>query len=381
MSTPTFDLGGIGKTPKILIEWLRGLAWGKLQPFATLIIAIVAAFLMGSVVLLVIGQNPILAYKELIWGVLGTSYGRADALVKATPLLLVSLGIIVAFRGDTFNIGGPGQLIMGAGLTTFMMLKLEGLPSLLLITIGLLSGTVAGALWGGLAGLLKAKFAVNEILSTIMLNYVAIQIMNFLLRGPMIDPVQIEQGTHVAQSPPIPLESYLPRLLPPTRIHSGLIIALILAILTYFFLWRTAIGFRIRAVGAGRRACEFAGINVALYSALALTISGAFCGLAGAIEILGIHHRMMDGISGGYGFSGIVVAQFAGLHPIGAIASSILFGGLLVGADKMQRAVQIPSTMIEMLNGLVLLFILGRGLWTKRVTYQSSAAPETTKKE
>jgi len=339
---------------------------GKIKSSAALLIAIVGAFVAGSIVLLIIGQNPLIAYKELILGIVGTSYSRADTLVKATPLLIVAIAIIISFRSDMINIGGPGQMIIGAGFTTFVVLQLNYLPSVVLITLGLLAGLVAGAIWGGIAGFLHARFEVNEILSTTMLNYVAIQIMNYLLRGPMIDPVQIEQGTRIAQSPPIPVESYLPRLMPPTRLHGGLIIALVITVLAYFFLWRTTIGFRMRAVGAGKRACKFAGINVAVYSALALTISGALCGLAGAIEILGVHHRMMDGIEGGYGFSGIVVALFADLNPFGAIVSSVLFGGLLVGANAMQRAVQIPSTMVEMLNGFVLLFVLARSVLVGR---------------
>jgi ABC-type uncharacterized transport system permease subunit len=348
------------------VPWLSSLPWTKLQSLMALIAAVLAAFLVGSIVLLAVGQNPLEAYGQLIQGVLGTAHGRADALVKATPLLLVALGIIVAFRCSMINIGAEGQLLMGALFTTFTVIQLQGLPGYLIITLGMLAGVVAGAVWGGIAGLLRARFGVNEILSTTMLNYVAVQLVNYLLRGPMIDPVQIEQGTLVAQSAPIPSESYLLRLMPPTRLHLGFLIALLLAGLTYFLLWRTTIGFRIRAVGAGKLACKFAGINVPLYSAIALAISGAFAGLAGAIEILGVHHRMMDGVSGGYGFSGIVVALFADLNPLGAILSSILFGGLLVGADKMQRTTQIPSTMVEILNGLVLLFVLARSVWTRR---------------
>ncbi|MDP3046526.1 MAG: ABC transporter permease, partial [Chloroflexota bacterium] len=228
----------------------------------------------------------------------------------------------------------------------------------------------AGMAWGFVPGILKARLGVNEILSTIMMNAIALQLMNWLLRGPMIDPAGVKAGTFLAQSERIPEQAWLPRLIPQTLLHGGAILAVILAVVVYIFLWRTTIGYRIRAVGLNPDAARYAGINVPFYQALSLTLAGGFAGLAGVVEVVGVQHRLLQGITGGYGFSGIVAALFGGLHPLGAIPASFLFGGLLVGADKMQRAVQVPSALIDTLLGLVVLFVVGSGIITKRLTSQ-----------
>jgi simple sugar transport system permease protein len=199
-----------------------------------------------------------------------------------------------------------------------------------------------------------------------MLNAIALQLMNFLLRGPMLDPEQIAAGTNVPQSATLPLQVWLPRLVPRTLLHAGLILAIVLAILVYIFLWRTTIGYRIRAVGLNPSAARYAGIPVKRYMALAMILSGAFAGLAGAVEVTGIHHRMIEGLTGGYGFTGIVAALFGKLHPLGAIPASIIFGGLLVGADKMQRTVQVPSSLVVAVNGLIVLFVVASDYFVRR---------------
>ena len=166
-------------------------------------------------------------------------------------------------------------------------------------------------------------------------------------------------GTFLAQSERLPEQVWLPRLVPQTLLHAGAIIAVVLAVVVYIFLWRTTIGYRIRAVGLNPDASRYAGINVPFYQALSLTLAGGFAGLAGVVEVIGVQHRLLEGITSGYGFTGIVAALFGGLHPLGLIPASWLFGGLLVGADKMQRAVQVPSSLIDALLGLVVLFVVG----------------------
>ncbi len=329
--------------------------------FATLI-----ALAFGAILLLFLGVNPLEAYGALFQGAFGTTSGITQTLAKATPLLLVALGICIAFRAGVINIGGEGQIILGAIGASAVALALPNLPGILLIPLALTAGALAGAFWGGIAGVLKARFGVNEILSTVMLNAIALQLMNFLLRGPMLDPEQIAAGTNVPQSATLPLQVWLPRLVPRTLLHAGLILAIILAILVYIFLWRTTIGYRIRAVGLNPSAARYAGIPVKRYMALALILSGAFAGLAGAVEVTGIHHRMIEGLTGGYGFSGIVAALFGKLHPLGAIPASIIFGGLLVGADKMQRTVQVPSSLVVAVNGLIVLFVVASDYFVRR---------------
>jgi simple sugar transport system permease protein len=215
-------------------------------------------------------------------------------------------------------------------------------------------------------GILKARLKVNEILSTIMMNSIALQFMYLLIRGPLMDPAGVASGTFLAQSAALPRQAWLPRLVPQTLLHAGAILAVILAVAVYFFLWRTTIGYRIRAVGLNPDASRHSGINVPFNQALSLTLAGGFAGLAGAIEIMGVQHRLLDGITGGYGFTGIVAALLGGLHPLGVIPASILFGGLLVGANEMQRSVQVPSSLINVILGLVVLFVSGSAIWSRR---------------
>jgi len=362
------------------------------------IASFLGALLVGAFILILLDVSPFTAYYELITGAFTTKNGLADTLVKATPLLLVALGIVIAFRGGVINIGAEGQLVVGALLTTFLVLQFgELLPGWLIIIIGLIGGMLMGGIWGAIPGYLKARLQVNEILSTIMMNQIAIQVGFYLLRGPMIDPAELEAGTNIPHSARLPKPADMPRftdvaqslgfterakelnltgftaeiyglLIEPTRLHTGFILAIIMAIFVYVFMWRTTIGYRIRAVGLNPNASRYAGINVPQYVTLSMALSGAFAGLAGAVEILGLHHRMFEppAVSAGYGFTGIVVALFGRLHPLGAIPSAILFGGLLVGGDKMQRAMQIPQVLVTTILGLVVLFVVSTEYISRR---------------
>lgn len=341
-------------------------AFGSVIDALLPVAAVLLAFLVGVFLLLALGADPFAAYYALINGALGNVSGITQALTKATPLLLVGVGICIAFRGGVINIGGEGQIIVGAIAATAFSLALRTAPGWLLLPLTLLVGALAGAIWGGIAGLLKARLGVNEILSTVMLNQIALQLMNFLLRDLMLDPKQVAAGTNIPQSEALPEQVWLLRLVPRTLFHSGFIVAVVLAILVYFLLWRTTIGYRIRAVGLNAAAARYAGIPVATYLTMSLVLSGAFAGLAGAVEVTGVHHRMLEGLSGGYGFSGIVAALFGKLHPLGAIPASFLFGALLVGADKMQRTIQVPNALVTVLNGLVVLFVVASELYARR---------------
>ncbi len=264
------------------------------------ILATLAALAIGAVMLLLLRVNPITAYRALLEGAFGSTNAVAETLVKATPLLFVGLGICIAFRGAVINIGGEGQMVVGALLATVVGLTLTDWPGWLVVSLALLAGFVGGAIWGGIPGLLKAYFNVNEILSTIMMNAIAVQGMNFLLRGPMIDPAQAELASKIPQTARL-IEAYrLPRLVP-TRLHLGALIAVILAILVYILLWRTTLGYRIRAVGQNPHASRYAGISVKRHVVMALLLSGAFAGLAGATQVYGVNYRMItDGSATGF---------------------------------------------------------------------------------
>jgi general nucleoside transport system permease protein len=343
------------------VDWAN-LAFNVLLPFAGVIVAL----LIGAIMLVILKADPIAAYAALFKGGFGTSYGWTSTLVKATPLLLVGLGICIAFRANVINIGGEGQIIAGAMMGTWFPLTFHTWPGWLLIPASMIMGFLAGAAWGFIPGILKARLHVNEILSTIMMNSIAQQLMNILLQGPLMDPAGVSAGTFLPQSAALPAQVWLPRLVPRTLLHAGAIVAVVLAFVVYLFLWRTTIGYRIRAVGLNPDASRYSGINVPFHQALSMTLAGGFAGLAGVIEVIGVQHRLMEGLTSGYGFTGIVAALLGGLHPLGLIPASILFGGLLVGGDTMQRAVQVPSSLIGALLGLVVLFVSGSALWSRR---------------
>jgi simple sugar transport system permease protein len=285
-------------------------------------------------------------------------YGITEILVRSVPLILIALGISVAFRSGILNIGAEGQIQIGIISAAAVAIAFPGLPKQVLLPLVLLTGTVGGAFWGGIAGALKARLGVNEILSTVMLNYIAAQIYGFLLRGPMIDPAELTVGSGTPQSVRLPKSAWLDRLIPGTRLHAGLIIALVMAVLVFILLWRTAAGFRLRASGAEPKAAKYAGIRVEQSLVAAMLISGGFAGLAGAVELTGVHRRAIEAISSGYGFSGIVVALFGGLHPAFIVPSAVFFGLLLIGADMTQRAMSVPANMVYVLQGAIILSIV-----------------------
>jgi simple sugar transport system permease protein len=349
------------KPRKLRFSW-QNLLFSAVLPLLGMLLAL----LIGAVLLLILKVNPLTAYGAMLSGALGNVSGLTQMLVKATPLLLVGLGICIAFRASVINIGGEGQIIAGALLATWFPLAFRTWPGWLLIPATLLMGFLGGAIWGFIPGILKAKLKVNEILSTVMMNAIALQLMNLMIRKVLMDPAGISSGTYLAQSERLPEQVWLARLVPQTMLHSGAIIAVLLAVVVYVLLWRTTIGYRIRAVGLNPDASRFSGIQVPFYQALSLTLAGGFAGIAGAIEVIGVQHRLLEGITSGYGFSGIVAALFGGLHPLGTIPAAILFGGLLVGGDKMQRAVQVPNSLIDVILGLVVLFVVGSALWSRR---------------
>lgn len=360
----------------------------RIFDFAPSLLALLAALAVASIFLLAMSANPLDAYGSMLQGAFGSENATAETLVKAIPVLFVAIGICVAFRGGVINIGGEGQMIAGAiaGVTTLLLLP--DAPSIVLLPVGLIAGFLMGALYGGLAGFLKAYFNVNEILSTIMLNQIAVQLMNFLLKGVLLEPSEVGIN-HIPKTARIVEQAQLPRLsihfpdglaqlfnmtnpdiFAKTRLHYGLILAIILAILIYILLWRTTIGYRIRAVGENERASRYAGINVKRQMILSMFIAGGFAGLAGIVQVMGLQYRLQtDGSAAGFtanaGFNGIVAALFGSLNPLGAIPASIFFGGLLVGAQKMQRDLGVPAALITAINGVIVVFVVSSQIFSR----------------
>ncbi|HEX2621048.1 MAG TPA: ABC transporter permease [Phototrophicaceae bacterium] len=355
------------------------------------IVALLAALLVSAVMLLMMNINPLDAYHSMVLGAFGTENATAETLVKAIPILFVATGICIAFRGGIINVGGEGQMIMGALAGVSATIVLKDAAGWIIIIGSLIAGFTAGALYGGLVGVLKAYFNVNEVLSTIMLNQVSAQIMNFLLNGPLLDPA--EAGVNkIPKTARIPEAAELPRffislpqsvadllhldhatLFDRTRLHYGLVIAIGCAVITYVLLWRTIVGYRIRAVGYNPAASRYAGIRVQRYTVLAMLLAGGLAGLAGVVQVLGLQFRLQTdgsatGFTGNAGFNGIVAALFGGLNPFGAIPASILFGGLLVGAQKMQRDIGVSASLVTAVNGIIVLFIVSSQYFVRRGT-------------
>nr|WP_321262686.1 ABC transporter permease [uncultured Sphaerochaeta sp.] len=323
-----------------------------------IILAILAAMLIGSVILLTIGADVFKTYMVILFEPLKTTLQFTEVLIRAIPLTIIALGISVAYRSGIINIGGEGQMAMGILGTTAVALAFPELPKPILLPMAVLAGAMAGGVWGFIPGILKAKLQVSELLSTVMLNYIAAQFYTFMLRGPFLDPAELTMGSGTPQSMRLSRGIWLDRFLKGTRLHTGIFFALLLALLIFFLLWKTNYGYKMRAAGASARAAKYGGISVTWYLVIAMVISGAFAGMAGAIEIAGVHRRAIEGITGGYGFSGIVVALFGGLHPAGIIPASFFFGLLIVGADMTQRMVGVPANMVNVLQGVIILVIV-----------------------
>ncbi len=325
--------------------------------------AIVAALAVVAVLIGLAGINPIDAYAALVNGSLGSLNGISETLVRATPLMLIGLGIAVAFRAGMWNIGAEGQLLLGAIGATVVGLYLPPLPGLIHIPLVMLGGFALGLVWAAIPGYLKAKRGVNEIVVTIMMNYLAVFLLSYLVTGPLRDNSRVPP---MPQSPLLATSALLPKLIPATRAHAGFLIAILAAIAVWFVLERTTLGYEIKAVGANPTAARYGGINAILTATVAMMLSGGLAGLAGMGEISGVHRYLLEGISPGYGYLAIAVALFGGLNPVGIVFSALFFGALMVGAESMQRAVGVPIATIYMLQGLVVIFVLARRVLRRR---------------
>src|SRR6266571_2149881 len=344
--------------------------------------AAVLALLVGAVLMLAFGANPATGYHALLTGALGGTYALTSTAVKAVPLLLVGAGICIAFRANMLNIGGEGQIAMGGLAATATALAVPSLPAVVLVPLVLLAGAAGGAVWGAIPGAFKAYFNVNEILSTIMLNLVAVQLMNYLLAGPLVAKSGYAVGGLIPQTRLLSKNSWLPTLIAGTQLHLGVLIAVLLAVAVYLLLWRTGLGFRIRAVGLSREASRYAGMSVKRTMTLAMTLAGALSGVARAMLVFGsISHRMvtdgtLTGFTGNAGFNGIVVALFAGLHPLWTVVTSFLFAGLLVGGTSMQVVTGVPSDLVTAINGVVVVLVVSVAYLRRRASARAHTSEQ-----
>jgi general nucleoside transport system permease protein len=278
----------------------------------------------------------------------------ADALVRATPLIIAGLAVAFAFRGGVFNIGAEGQLLVGAIAATAVTLASQELLGRLSVVLALIAGAIAGAAWAWIAAELKRRFHVLEIISTIMLNFIAIHLVSFLVRGPLQEPTRIYPQTETFAT-----SGRFPLLVPGTRLHMGFALALVLAALLGWMFKRTAFGFRVRATGASPAAARVTGlIDTEKTSLIVFLISGALAGIAGGVEVNGVTFALYENLSPGYGYTAIAVALIAGLNPVGVVASGIFFGVLETGASALQREFAVPSSLASVVEATLIIAVL-----------------------
>jgi ABC-type uncharacterized transport system permease subunit len=310
------------------------------------VIAVPSGFIMLA------GKNPLATWGALLTYTLGTWNGFSDVLVHAIPLTLIGLGVAVAFRAGIFNIGGDGQLICGAVLAVALApllgdLKWFSLP------LFLLAGCLGGGAIGGLVGWLRARFGANEIIVTIMMNYVALQLLTWVIRGPL------QESMHVfPRSFAIGDAMVLPIIAGGTRLHAGLFLAVVAAVLLQVVMSRTAFGFRLAVLGENPAAAPYAGIDASRTVILAMTLSGALAGFAGAVEIAGVHQKLQDNFAVGFGLEAIAVALMARLQPAAIPFTALLFGIFYVGSGALQRQMSIPFPLVWIIEGIVILAFL-----------------------
>jgi ABC-type uncharacterized transport system permease subunit len=345
---------------------MKSLLRSGLSGFVVPVAAVGAALGVCAVFVAVAGVSPAHALQHLILGAFGTPYAVGTTLAKTVPLFLVGLSVAIAFRTTVFNIGMEGQIYLGALWATWIGISLGG-SGLVDPVLCLLAGCVGGALWALIPALMKSIWGINEVIVTIMLNHVAINLAGYFTSGPLHDPT-----TLFPESLPVAATARLPAIWAHTPAHAGVLVAILAGILVWVLLWRTSLGFRLRAVGGNAQTARFSGMNVGRSIVTSMLFSGALSGLAGSIEVLGVHGRLIDGFSPEYGFLGIAVALLGGNHPIGISISALFFGMLLTGANAMQSGVGVPISMVKVVQGLTLLFVVA-SLGVGRILRQRKA--------
>jgi simple sugar transport system permease protein len=316
--------------------------------------------LIGAVLIWISGANPLEAYRVMFAGAFSGQRQITETLLKTSPILLIALGMTVAFRARVWNIGGEGQYFMGALFGGLVALYWFDLPQPILWICLLAAGILGGVLWALIPAFLKIRFGMNEIISTLMLNYIAIFFMIYLARGPLQEP-----GGVLPNSAKFDAATQLP-FIGDTRIHLGVLLTFLLVPLVYVLLWKTPLGFRLRAVGSRASVAQYAGISVNRAILTAMLVSGGLAGLAGIIEVLMIHTRLKGTISGGYGFSAILVALLGRMNPFGVAVAAVFFAALIIGAETMHVLSGLPPELADAIQAVIVLSVLAVDAWARK---------------
>ena len=338
-----------------ILRFLRSTVNALLVP----LLAVLTSIIIGGIVIMIAGGNPFMAYIGLFQGGFGSLKALSETAVWASPYIFAGLAVALAFKGGLFNIGAEGQIALGAVASAWVGYALPdllgiSLPAAIHIPLAVGAGILMGALWAAIPGALKAYTGGHEVINTIMMNYIALNMTSFLLNGPMKDPNPLNV---VARTPMIADSARIPTLFEGFRIHWGFVLALVVAFLVWWLLWKTTLGFEIRTVGANPDAAKYAGINVKRTIVLTMAFSGLLAGLAGTIEVTALNYRHELGFSIGYGFDAIAIALLGKTHPLGVVLAAILFGAMRNGGTRMQFLTQIPVDIISVIQALILLFV------------------------
>jgi len=336
---------------KLVIE--RRAISSPLVRFSAPLVSIGVALFIAGFLLLAAGINPFAAYREILMEALGSTYGLSETLVKTTPLIFAGLGVSLAFRMQIWNIGAEGQLYLGAMGATWVALFSGIQNHWLMLSAMFLAAFLAGGLWAGVAGFLRARWQVNEVIVTLLMNYLAILWVDYLVYGPWKDPKGFNFPLTAQFSDGARLAEYFN-----TRLHSGFFVALLCALLLYLFMERTVWGYEIKVIGSNPRAAQYAGMHTGAAVFAVLFLSGAIAGLAGFSEVAGLQHRLQHGISPGYGYTAIIIAWLAKRSAVGVVIVSFLMGVLLVGGDSLQILWQLPVAFVYAFQGLILFCLL-----------------------
>lgn len=320
------------------------------------LLSIVIGLVFGAIIMLVFGYNPIEGYKALLTGALGNPFNIGQTIRAATPLIFTGLGFAVAYTAGFFNIGLAGQALAGWLVSVWIGISLPDSPSWLVLPLAILGGTIAGALWAGIAGVLKAFFDTSEVIVTIMLNYVAIYISDHIIRNVITD--RADATPFIGENASLRLQ-WLTDLTNGSTIHGGIFLALIFAVLVSILLQRTTVGFELRSVGFNKHAANYAGMNAKRNIILAMLLSGGLAGLGGVMNGLGEFRNVFltNGVAPAIGFDGLAVALLGGLNPIGIIFASLLFGGLKTGGTIMPLMAGVPSEIVDIATAAIIFFV------------------------
>ena len=324
------------------------------------IVSILLAFLTGSLVIILIGEQPFEIFKMMFSGAFGSAVNISNTLVKTTTLTLAGLSYAFAYRCGLINIGAEGQMYIGALMATLVVLFMPG-PGVLVIIVALIAGFLGGAVWGLLVGWLKVRFGANEVITTVMLNYVAMYLVQGAVCGPIQDP-----DSNAAQTIMFDSAYWMHNIVPGTKLHTGVILMVLCLVFFGVFLWKTSPGLEMQIVGQNNRAAAYAGINVQKNTLLAMFMAGGFAGLAGAIEVLGVQHRLLKGMASNFGFDGVAVALLGASNPVGMFFAGILLGAMKSGGNAIQMFTPVPSSVVDLIRALVIVFVLVNVLY--RVT-------------